>query len=412
MGRPKAQNTADRQPPGRVIALGMLIGISALSIDILLPAIPGLAEHFRISEQVSQYVVTAYLAGFALGQLPTGMLADRYGRRPVITAGISVFVITALIGALASSASVLFTARFVQGVAGAVGPVVARAIARDIGGHDRGARLLATLVAILGLAPLLAPLIGGAITELAGWRMTLLAIPCYGLITLIAIWRLVPESLPRDKRQHRLGAQQVVDSVRALGAQPASLVATAVACIPYAGYLAMITSASTVLIGDYHLSPATFGAVFAIGAAAYTAGATTSRQLMNVRPSHWVLTLGIGLFVTSAMLMILILVLGPVPLWVLWGTVAIFIFAVSLTTPIATSLALAPLPGSAGFTAAIIGAGSMAAGTLGSWLTATFYAPYGVSMLGVMVSSSVVTVLVYTCGRSTLMQGYEGLAAP
>ncbi|MEO0424531.1 MAG: Bcr/CflA family efflux MFS transporter [Pseudomonadota bacterium] len=405
-------DTAARQPRGKVIALGMLIGISALSIDILLPAIPALAEYFRIGEHAAQYVVTTYLAGFALGQLPMGLLADRFGRRPVIAAGVSVFIITALIGAFASTASVLFTARFVQGFAGAVGPVVARAIARDLGGPDKGARLLATLVAILGLAPLLAPLLGGAITELAGWRATLLAIPCYGLITLVAIWILVPESLPPHTRQPRLGTQQVIDSLRALSAHPASRVAVAVACVPYGGYLAMITSASTVLIEDYHLSPATFGAVFALGAAAYTAGAATSRQLMNTRPAHWVLALGIGLFVTSAVLMALIMILGPAPLWALWGTVAVFIFAVSLTTPIATSLALAPLPGSAGFTAALIGAGSMAAGTLGSWLAATFYAPYGLSMLGVMIGSSGATVLAYTVGRATLMQAHEGTAAP
>ncbi|MEM9386183.1 MAG: Bcr/CflA family efflux MFS transporter [Pseudomonadota bacterium] len=384
------------------MALGMLIATSALSIDILLPAIPALAEHFQISEHASQYAVTAYLAGFALGQLPMGLLADRYGRRPVITAGIGVFIMTGLIGALASSAGVLFAARFVQGIAGAVGPVVARAIARDIGGEDHGARLLATLVTILGLAPLLAPLIGGAMTEWAGWRTTLLAIPCYGLATLLAIWRLVPESLPPSERQRQLGAAQVLESLRALGAHPAALVAVALACAPYGGYLAMITSASTVLIGDYHLSPATFGAIFATGAAAYTAGAATSRQLMTNRSSRWVLWLAINVFVVSALLMAIILIAGPVPLWALWGTVAVFIFAVSLITPIATGLALAPLPGSAGFTAAIIGTGSMAAGTLGSLLTATFYAPYGVSMLGVMIGSSAVTVLTYTLGRSAL----------
>lgn len=391
-----------RQPPTRVLALGMLIGVSALSTDILLPAVPALAEHFRIDERVSQYVVTAYLGGFACGQLPMGLLADRFGRRPVIAGGLTVFVLAGLLGALAPSAGVLFAMRFVQGVAGAVGPVVARAIARDLGGADHGARLLATLVAILGLAPLLAPLIGGVITETTGWRATLLAIPAYGVAALIAIWCFVPESLPRERRQPRLGMGQVLQSIGALAADRASLVGAAMACIPYGGYLAMITSASTVLIEDYGLSPALFGAIFATGAAAYTVGAATARRLMSTHTPIEVLTIGVSLFLSSIALMAAVLIFSPVPLWCLWTAVGVFIFAVSLTTPIATSLALAPLPGAAGITAALIGMGSMLAGTVGSLLSATFYAPYGVSMLAVMVGSGVLTALVYASGRGAL----------
>ncbi len=386
--------------PRFIAALGLLIAISALSIDIVLPAIPSLAAALGTGERLSQYVVTSYLAGFAVAQVPIGLLSDRLGRRPVMLGALVLFVAAGAGAALAPSILWLCLLRFVQGGAGAAGPVLARAIVRDVGGADGGAGLMATMMAILGLAPLLAPLAGGMLTGLFGWRATLLAIPVYGATTLVAVLACVPET--HRPRAGESPLEQLRRSLRELRASPASLAAITLVCLPFAGYLAMITTASTVLIDEYGLAPTWFGAVFALAAAAYSVGAVLSRRLLRGRGTARVLALGMAVLALGGAWLAVAVLLARPPLWLLWSGVSLYILGVSVTAPLATSLALAPLPASAGFAASVVGAAGITAGSLGSLASASAYAGDENSMVAVMVACAGASLLVYLPCRRLL----------
>jgi DHA1 family bicyclomycin/chloramphenicol resistance-like MFS transporter len=366
-----------------VASLGLLIAISALSIDIVLPAIPAIAREFGVGERSAQYLVTAYLSGFAIGQLPIGLLADRSGRRVVIICALALFIVAGIGAAAATSVPAICGARFVQGLGGACGPVLARAIVRDVGGADHGARLMAMMMAILGLAPLLAPLLGGALVQTIGWQWPLIAIPLYGAVTLAAVLLHVPET--HRQRLHEKLLTQVARSVGELLASPAALLGVALVCLPFAGYMAMITTSSTVLIGVYGLSPFQFGAIFAAAAAAYSVGAACSRTWLKTRSPKHVLDIGMTILTVSALLLSAAWVLAQPPLWFFWSGVTVFVFGLSVSSPVATSIALAPLPGSAGFAASILGAASIATGALGSLASAAFYANDENSMTAVLL---------------------------
>lgn len=382
-----------------ISALGCLIATSAVAIDISLPAIPSIAHHFSVSEELSQWIVTIYLAGFALGQIPIGLGADRFGRRPVILVCISAYVLAGVMAAMASSIWILLFFRFLQGLTGAAGGVTARAIARDIGGKE-APRLIALLTGVLGLAPLLAPIAGGVLTEAFGWTSTLLATAVYGLLTLILILAFVPETLVNARKEPPV--QLLQNSWRDLWENQQSRYALALSCLPFAGYLALITSASTILIELYGLSPRLFGLVFAMAAIAYTGGAMMARLLLGRYSTHVVLRMGVFIIGFAGLLAFSLFVLLSPPLWFLWSSVMVFILGLSVIVPCATVLTLEPLPLSAGFVASVIGALQISAGFLGSTISASFYGGNENSMVGAMLLSAIFTVIAYLVWRRTL----------
>lgn len=344
------------------------------------------------SENIAQFVVTAYLLGFALGQIPIGFIADRFGRRPVIFICLGIFTLAAVVGAMTDSIQFLLGARFVQGLSGAAGGVAARAIVRDIGGRNSAA-LMALMTSILGLAPLLAPLIGGVLVEALGWRATVAANAAYGALTIVMIAFFLPETL--GSRPGETAFRQLTGSVRGLLASRQSIAGILLVCFPFAGYLAMITSASTVLMQQYGVSPKAFGAIFALAAVAYSGGAILARKLLARHPEQRVLAGGVAVLGVAGGVILAAAILRVPPLWMLWSGVMLFILGLSITAPVATSLALAPLPQSAGFAASIIGAAQIAAGVIGSTLSASYYAGDENSMAIVMAVSAALTISVY-----------------
>jgi DHA1 family bicyclomycin/chloramphenicol resistance-like MFS transporter len=387
------ENSADVATQNLFIgSLGLLIATSAFAIDICLPAIPLIAQHFSVQEVSAQWVVTAYLLGFAFGQIPLGLAADRFGRRRVIFACLSGYVVTSVAAAIAPSMCVLIFARLMQGACGSVGGVTARAIVRDIGGQN-GAALMALMTAILGLAPLLSPLLGGLLAERFGWESTFYAISIYGALTLFLVWRVVPETL--SERSDATPLVQIKTSVRGLFSDWRGVAALFLVCTPFAGYLAMITSASTVLINHYGLSPATFGLVFALAAAAYSGGAFLARMILPHVPQKTVLKLGVIVIGAAGGLLFMVLAHQSPPLWFLWGAVMVFILGLSITAPIATILTLEPLPGSAGFAASVIGAFQIGFGAIGSLISVRHFNGSEYSMTLVMLASAIATVIIY-----------------
>lgn len=348
------------------------------------------------SENIAQFVVTAYLLGFALGQIPIGFIADRFGRRPVIFVCLGIFTLAAVVGAMTDSIQFLLGARFVQGLSGAVGGVAARAIVRDIGGRNSAA-LMALMTSILGLAPLLAPLIGGVLVEIFGWRATVAANAAYGALTIVMIAFFLPETL--GSRPGETALRQLAGSVRGLLASRQSIAGILLVCFPFAGYLALITSASSVLMQQYGVSPKAFGAIFALAAVAYSGGAITARRLLARHSEQRVLAGGVAVLGVAGGVILAAAILRVPPLWMLWSGVMLFILGLSITAPVATSLALAPLPQSAGFAASIIGAAQIAAGVIGSTLSASYYAGDENSMAIVMAVSAALTISVYALWR-------------
>ena len=187
-------------PATLLIALAALAAVAPLATDAYLPAFAQMADDLGVSASSVQLTMTTFLVGIALGQLGIGVLSDRVGRRPLLLWG-SVLALAASIGAaLSPSLPVLLIARFFQGLGGAAGMVLGRAVISDRSRGITAARALSVVMAIQGIAPVVAPILGGVLVEPIGWRGILRVVAAFTglLVVMVVLW--VPESLPAERR--------------------------------------------------------------------------------------------------------------------------------------------------------------------------------------------------------------------
>jgi len=172
-----------RSPNGLAVTalLTALVALGPISTDLYLPSLPGLARDFGVAAADVQLTLSVFLIGLAVAQLIHGPLSDRFGRRPVLLTGLAIYVVASVACLLAPTIEVLIAVRFVQAVGACVGPVLARAIVRDVHGREGATRILAYMSAAMALAPAIGPIVGGFVEVWLGWRVNFLLLVAYGL---------------------------------------------------------------------------------------------------------------------------------------------------------------------------------------------------------------------------------------
>src|SRR5258706_2472442 len=171
-----------------------------MATDMYLPALPALAADLGVSPTGAQLTLSAFFFGFGGGQLIYGPIADRFGRRAPLLVGLALFTAASFGCALANDLTTLIVLRFLEALGGCAGPVLARAAVRDLYGGDRAARVLSTLVLVMGVAPLFAPLLGGQLLLWAGWCSHFWALSSFCALCLIAVLCVLGETLPPERR--------------------------------------------------------------------------------------------------------------------------------------------------------------------------------------------------------------------
>ncbi|WP_275669552.1 multidrug effflux MFS transporter [Actinomyces procaprae] len=249
--------------PSLLISLAALAAIAPLATDAYLPAFNHMAADLGVSASTTQLTLTAFLVGVALGQLSIGVLSDRFGRRPLLLWG-SVLAFVAGVGtAVAPSAAVLLAARFLQGLGGAAGMVLGRAVISDRSRGITAARALSLVMAIQGIAPVVAPILGGALVGPVGWRGILAVVAAFQglLVLLVAAW--VPETLPAQRR-HEGGLGVLIEGTRALGKDRVFVRLTIINALVYALLTSYLSAAPFMMQGVLGMSTAAYTSVFAV----------------------------------------------------------------------------------------------------------------------------------------------------
>jgi len=245
--------------------LTAIVGIGALSIDTFLPSLPAIARQFRTDDATAQLTVTLFVAAFAAAQLVLGPLSDRLGRRRVLLGGLALYVAGASVATVAPDPWVLVAARVVQGFGAGTGPVVGRAIVRDVYPREHGARVLALMATAQALTPILAPILGGWLHVAFGWRSVFALHAALGVVFLAGARELVAETAPRhDPAAPEAG---LLAGARALLGDSTFTGYVAAVALVFGGQFAFISGSSFVLIGLLGVAPDRFGYCF--GAVAF-----------------------------------------------------------------------------------------------------------------------------------------------
>jgi len=343
--------------------LALLIALTALSIDIMLPALPDIGRSFGVAtDNDRQLVVTGYLVGLAFGQLIWGHLSDLLGRRIPLLVGLGVYVFGSFVALVAPSFLGLVVARACQGVGGAAGRTITTAIVRDtFSGRDM-ARTMSLVMMVFIIVPMLAPSVGQGLLHLGSWRWA------FGLLLLVGIVASLWAGfrLPETWKPAREGAPPplgILASLRAVVMNPVTRGYGLAAGLMFGCLVAYISSAQQVFVDSYGLGdlfPIAFGAIASSMAVAAFTNAMLVRRLGMRRLSHAALVV----FIAASALMAALCVLGRPPLAVLMGLLALCFYLFSLMQSNFNSIAMQPVGHVAGMASSLLGAFVTAAGAV------------------------------------------------
>ncbi len=367
-----------------VIVLGAMNAIGPLSIDMYLPAFPDIADALRTSASSVQLTLTACVAGLALGQLLLGPLSDRFGRRIPVIAAMVTYAAASLLCALATSAGALIALRFVQGLAGAGGIVISRAVVRDLHSGARAVRLFSSLMLVTGLAPILAPLAGGQLLALTSWKGIFLSLSILSaLIAVIAALGL-RETLPPERRIPS-GLRRTVQTMGALLRDRSFLGHALAGGLTFGALFAYISGSPFVLQRIYGLSPQLFSLAFAMnGLGLIAASQVNARVVERVGPTR-LLRRALACVVTSALTLLVVVSIGGLSVWALLAPMFVIVSSLAFVLPNATALALADHAAVAGTASALLGVIQFMVGALAAPLVGVAGPDTAVPMGVVMV---------------------------
>jgi MFS transporter, DHA1 family, multidrug resistance protein len=347
---------------GRALAavLALLTVFAPISMDIYLPVLPALTDDLGSPPSVAQLTITACLLGLALGQVVAGPLSDRFGRRRPLLIGVVAFIATSIGCAASPTVEVLVAARFIQGLAGAVGIVIAQAAGRDLYSGGRLARYYGRLTVLGGLAAIVGPVIGGQLANVTDRRGIFLFLAAVGAVILVAALGVVRETLPPQRRIGG-GLGQTFGGFAELLRDRTFLGAVLITGLVNAALFAYLSGATFVLQGIYGLSPQEY--LFAFGlnsfgfmAFGFLAGRTTERW-----SATGTLAAGLAMCVGGAGGVLAVATLH-LPLVAVVLSLLTMVSGVAVTTPPATSLALTGYPHMAGTASSLLGLARFAFG--------------------------------------------------
>jgi DHA1 family bicyclomycin/chloramphenicol resistance-like MFS transporter len=355
-----------------VVLIGLYLMLQPLATDFYLASLPGLTRTFATTAATAQLTLSVFVLAFGLMQLVAGPLADRYGRRPVLLAGLALYVLACLACALAPTIGILIAGRFVQAVGCCAVVVVARAIIRDAFDPEHGARVLAQASTIIALGPLLGPILGSVLEVNFGHRAAFLVIGTIAAVLLVATLSRLPETNRHpDPRATRL--QALAAGYAAVARSPAFRANTLAGAASYGGVFAFLSGSPFVLTQVLGVPTAWFGVCFALAVSGYLLGTIVCRRLLARRSVIRTMRVGAALALIAAIAMVALAAAGVHHWAALVLPQFVYFMAHGINFPCAQVGSIAPFERRAGAAAGLFGFLLMiAASLIGIWIGASW----------------------------------------
>jgi MFS transporter, DHA1 family, multidrug resistance protein len=379
-----------------IILLGLLDAFGPLGIDMYLPAFPQIERDLNAPSGAMQLTLSLFLAGLAIGQLICGPISDRIGRRIPLLYGSAAFALASLTCAFTRSIEALILARFVMGLAGSTGMVIARAVVRDSFEEADSSRIYSMLMLVIGIAPIISPSVGGWLMQFGGWGSIFWALAGFACLCGFAVAVDLPETHPPSRRNRdsvatifRRYAALIVDR-RFMGyAAPVSLALGLI--------FAYVASAPSVFMQFFKLSPTGFSLLFASNAIGLIGAAQVNRWLTRHYDTHVILRAASLVNALAALLLPVLAWTGAGGLPAFFADIFLCLMTVGLILPNATAAVMAPFPEQAGVASALLGMLQFSVGAATGALVGFFHdgtaRPMAFAMAGCAAISLIVTLV-------------------
>ncbi len=359
--------------PNSVAFTVLLAGLAAMapiSTDIALPSYAATAAALGATQSAVAINLSLFMIGYALGPLVYGPLSERFGRRPVLIAGLLLYVLAGVLCSLTPSLTGLLAGRLLQGIAASSASVLALAIVRDLYEGAEARRKLSYVMLILGLMPMIAPTLGAVILVAFGWRSVYVAMAGAALILLAAVTFGVAESI-RARNPYALAPRQLLASYREVLSSPTGFGFSVLGALCFGVMFSFIAGSSMLFMDVLGVSATTYGYLFAVPVLGMMMGTMLNSRLTGrgVNDGH-VMAVGFALMLAAVALLLAVTLSGSRSVPAVVALLLVNNFAIGLILTNASHRALQPMPHLAGIASAVLNSAQMAAGALSSALVA------------------------------------------
>lgn len=336
------------------VLLTMLVALGPVSTDLYLPSLPAIGRGLAADQPSVQLTLSGFLVAFAVCQLIHGPLSDRFGRRPVLLGGLAVYLVASLLCMLAPSIEWLIAGRVLQALGACVGPVVGRAVVRDVYGRERAAKVLAYMGGAMALAPAIGPVLGGLLQQALGWEANFGLMSLFGLAAVAGTFILLGET-NTHRNPAALHPRRMLGNYAMLLRDRLYLGYVAMITASYAGLFAFISGSSFVFIDHLGLSETAFGFCFAAVALGYMAGTLASGRISGRVSLDRLATTGAVITAVFGAIEAGLAIAGVDGVAAVLAPMVLYMIGLGMVLPNAMAGAIGPFPAMAGAAAALAG---------------------------------------------------------
>lgn len=376
--------------PAVALVLTALVAYGPLSTDLYLPSLPAMTEAFGTGVSSVQLTLSVFMWGFAVAQLIYGPLSDRLGRRPVLLGGLVLYVLASMACVLADSIATLIAARFLQALGACAGPVLGRAIVRDIYGRERAARALSFMASGMALVPAVAPILGGWLHAVFGWRANFAAMAGFGALVLLSVWLILAET-NRWRDAGATGPRRILRNFIVLLGHREFVGHSLSVAFSFAALFSVISGLSFVVIDVLGVAERNFGYVFLFVVAGYITGTFTSGRLSLRLPIERLIRAGGLIGMAAGLAMAALAWAGVERIWAVMIPASFVFMAAGLVMPNGMAGAIGPFPAMAGAASSLLGFLQMGLAAVGGYLVGLFHDGTTLPMAVVVLICTVLT---------------------
>ncbi|MDB5155883.1 MAG: Bcr/CflA family drug resistance efflux transporter [Mucilaginibacter sp.] len=385
-----------------VLILGSLTALGPFSIDMYLPGFPAIAKSFHTTTAQVSLSLSSFFVGLAAGQLLYGPLLDRFGRKRPLYIGLVLYIIASAGCYFSTSIETLIVLRFIQAIGACAAGVASMAMVRDIFPLDQNAKIFALLILILGASPMIAPTVGGYVTEVFGWHLIFVILGIMALVILLTVIFFLPESYKADPT-YSLKPKPIISSFLLVIKEPQFYTYAFAGAFAFAGLFVYVSASPIVFMEVFKVSAKTYGWIFAGLSVGFIGSSQVNNLLLKKYKSEQIIRVSLSVQVITSLLFLI----GS---WYNWyglggtiGIIFIMLCCIGTTSPNASALSLAPFEKNAGTASALLGALQLGLGALATLGVGILNSHSSVPMAAIMEISALIALLILFFGSRRIV---------